>query len=513
MIELESFLEGGWVQGKGEAENLVNPATEETLATSSTAGLDLGAALQHARNVGNPAMRALTFKQRGELLRALSKSIHGMRDALLAEETSNGGNTYKDGKFDVDGAWGTLAAYADLADTLGDGTVLPDGESTQLGRSPRLHGLHVRVPRAGVAVLINAFNFPAWGMAEKAATAILAGMPIFAKPAGPTALVAYRIAKAWAEHFPEGGFSFLAGAPHDLVDHLDYRDALSFTGSSGTGAKLRASKVVTQGGVALAVEADSLNAAVLGPDVEVGGELLDLFVADVVREMTQKAGQKCTAFRRIFVPKELAAEVTERLAAELGRVKVGNPADAGTTMGPLTTSVQLAGIRERLPAFTKSAKVAFGSDVAAERGFFFGPMLLALDSVQDSDLVHHDELFAPIATVIAYDGSAAEAARGVAYGRGGLQCSVYSDDKTFLRSFVLAVAPHHGRVSIGSSKIAGQAMPPGMALPQLLHGGPGRAGGAEELGGLRGCGFYTQRVALQGDRALLLDLAGLSSGA
>lgn len=510
MIELTSYLEGRWVAGVGDAEALVNPATEEVLATSSTAGLDLAGALQHARSVGNPRMRALTFKQRGELLRALSKSIHGMRDALLAEETSNGGNTYKDGKFDVDGAWGTLAAYADIADSLGDGTILPDGDSIQLGRSPRLHGLHVRVPRAGVAVLVNAFNFPAWGMAEKAATAILAGMPIFAKPAGPTALVAWRIAKAWAEHFPEGAFSFLAGAPHDLVEHLDYRDALSFTGSSGTGARLRASTAVTQGGVALAVEADSLNAAVLGPDVEMGSELLDLFVADVVREVTQKAGQKCTAFRRIFVPKTVAAEVTERLAAELGRAKVGNPADAGITMGPLTTSVQLAGIRERLPAFTKGATIAFGSETSGEsRGYFFGPMLLSLDTVDDGDLVHHDELFAPIATVIAYDGTAAEAARGVILGRGGLQCSVYSDDKTFLRSFVLGVAPHHGRVSIGSSKIAGQAMAPGMALPQLLHGGPGRAGGAEELGGLRGCAFYTQRVALQGDRALLFDLAGL----
>ncbi len=509
MIELSSYLAGRWVHGTGSAESLVNPATEEVLATASTAGLDLGAALQHARSVGNPQMRALTFKQRGALLRALSKAIHGMRDALLAEETANGGNTYKDGKFDIDGAWGTLAAYADIADSLGEGSVMGDGESIQLGRSPRLHGLHVRVPRAGVAVLLNAFNFPAWGMAEKAATAILAGMPIFAKPAGPTALVAWRIAQAWAEHFPEGGFAFLAGAPHDLIEHLDYRDALSFTGSSGTGALLRASQAVTQGGVALAVEADSLNAAVLGPDVEPGSELLDLFVADVIREITQKAGQKCTAFRRIFVPTALAAEVTERLAAELGRVKLGDPADPATTMGPLTTSVQLAGIRERLPAFTKSAKIAFGSaEPNAGRGYFFSPMLLALDAVADSDLVHHDELFGPIATVIGYDGSAAEAARGVILGRGGLQASVYSDDKAFLRAFVLAIAPHHGRVSIGSSKIAGQAMPPGMALPQLLHGGPGRAGGAEELGGLRGCAFYTQRVALQGDRALLLDLAG-----
>lgn len=508
MITLQSYLEGRWTEGKGAAEELLNPATEEVLATVSTAGLDLGAALAHARDQGNPAMRALTFKQRGELLRSLSKAIHGMRDELLADATQNGGGTHKDGKFDVDGAWGTLAAYADLADTLGDGTLLPDGESVQLGRSPRLHGLHVRAPRAGVAVLINAFNFPAWGMAEKAATAILAGMPIFVKPAAPTALVAWKIARAWAELFPAGAFSFLAGAPNDLIEHLDYRDALAFTGSSKTGSILRASRAVTERGVALAVEADSLNAAVLGPDVEMGSELGDLFVADVTREMTQKAGQKCTAFRRIFVPRERAAEVGERLAGELSRVKVGNPAEAGVTMGPLTTRAQIASIRERLGAFKDGASSLFEPNSTPDKGFFCGPVLLARDGVREGDVVHHEELFAPIATVIAYDGSAAEAARGVAHGKGGLQASVYSDDKAYLRDFVLDAAPHHGRISIGSSKIAGQAMPPGMALPQLLHGGPGRAGGSEELGGLRGCAFYTQRVALQGDRAILLDLAG-----
>lgn len=508
MITLQSYLDGRWTEGKGHNEELLDPSTEAVLGTVSTAGLDLAAALQHARAIGNPAMRALTFKQRGALLRSLSKAIHGMRDQLLADAMANGGCTHKDGKFDVDGAWGTLATYADLADTLGEGTLLADGDSEQLGRSPRLHGLHVRVPRAGVAVQINAFNFPAWGMAEKTATAVLAGMPIFVKPAAPTALVAWRIAKAWAELFPAGGFSFLAGAPNDLIDHLDYRDALAFTGSSRTGSLLRGSKAVTERGVALGVEADSLNAAVLGPDVEVGSELADLFVADVIREMTQKAGQKCTAFRRIFVPTAQAADIVERLAAELGRVKVGNPADAGVTMGPLTTRAQLAGIQERLGAFKEGAKVAFEAAGKPERGFFCGPILLAREGVRADDVVHHEELFAPIATVVGYDGSAAEAARGVAYGRGGLQASVYSDDKSYLRELVLAVAPHHGRISIGSSKIAGQAMPPGMALPQLLHGGPGRAGGSEELGGLRGCAFYTQRVALQGDRAILLDIAG-----
>lgn len=508
MITLQSFLEGRWVEGKGAAEELLNPATEEVVGEVSTAGLDLGAALHHARIHGNPAMRALTFKERGALLRSLSKAIHGMRDELLADATLNGGCTHKDGKFDIDGAWGTLAAYADLADTLGEGTLLPDGESIQLGRSPRLHGLHVRAPRAGVAVLINAFNFPAWGMAEKAATAILAGMPIFVKPAAPTALVAWKIARAWADLFPTGAFAFLAGAPNDLIEHLDYRDALAFTGSSRTGALLRASGAVTERGVPLAVEADSLNAAVLGPDVELGSELGDLFVADVIREMTQKAGQKCTAFRRIFVPRERAADFSERLAGELARVKVGNPADAGVTMGPLTTRAQIATVRERLGAFKDGAQTVFEPSSTPERGLFCGPLLFARDGVREGDVVHHEELFAPIATVIAYDGSANEAAAGVTYGRGGLQASVYSDDKSFLRDLVLTIAPHHGRVSIGSSKIVGQAMPPGMALPQLLHGGPGRAGGSEELGGLRGCAFYTQRVALQGDRALLLDLAG-----
>ncbi|HEY8086884.1 MAG TPA: aldehyde dehydrogenase family protein, partial [Polyangiaceae bacterium] len=301
MKELSSHVCGRFVAGKGKAATLVNPATEEALASASTEGIDFGEVLAFARDRGGPALRAMTFKQRGELLRAMSKSMHAKRDELLALAVANGGNTRSDAKFDVDGAIGTLAAYADLAPELGDAQVLVDGEATQLGRSPRLFGQHLYVPREGVAVHVNAYNFPAWGLGEKAACALLAGMPVIAKPATSTALLAHRIVEILVEDrvLPEGVLSFVCGSSGDLLDRLGGQDVLAFTGSSGTAGMLRGGKAFAHASAHVNVEADSLNAAVLGADVELGSDTMHLFAADVVREMTQKTGQKCTATRRI----------------------------------------------------------------------------------------------------------------------------------------------------------------------------------------------------------------------
>jgi 3,4-dehydroadipyl-CoA semialdehyde dehydrogenase len=516
MQELESFLEGRWVRGRGAAATLVNPATEEVLATTSSERLDLGAALRYAREKGGAALRALTFRQRGELLRAASRAIHAHRDELITLAIANGGNTRSDAKFDVDGAAGTLAAYADLAPELPDGRVLADGEPAQLGRSPRLVGQHVLVPRHGVAVHVNAFNFPAWGLAEKAATAILAGMPVLAKPATSTALVAWRLGRVLVEEkiFPEGAFSLLAGPPADLLDHLDGQDVVAFTGSSSTGRRVRGGEVVLGNGVRVNVEADSLNAALLGQDVEPGSDVWGLFVADVVRDMTQKAGQKCTAIRRVYVPAERLGAVVEALAERLAAVKVGDPAREEVGMGPLATAQQLRDAREGVAALAAAAERVFGNpaEVPATgtggKGYFFGPVLLASRSPSAKDAVHGREVFGPVATVVAYDGTAAQAAERAAWGGGGLVASLYSDDRDFLEGAVVGLAPWHGRVVIGSSKVAAQAIPPGTVLPQLVHGGPGRAGPGEELGGRRGLGLYMQRTALQGDRALVEALAG-----
>jgi oxepin-CoA hydrolase/3-oxo-5,6-dehydrosuberyl-CoA semialdehyde dehydrogenase len=514
MVELSSFLEGKWVRGTGGAATLVNPATEEPLATAAAGGLDLGAALRFARERGGPALRALSFRQRGELLRAMSRAVHAHRDELLELATRNGGNTRSDAKFDVDGASGTLAAYADLAPELGEGRVLLDGDGAQLGRSPRLWGQHVLLPRRGVAVLVNAFNFPAWGFAEKAATALLAGMPVLAKPATSTALVAWRIARILSEEkvLPEGALSLLAGAAGDLVDHLEGQDVLAFTGSSATGALLRSHPAVLANGVRVNVEADSLNAAVLGPDAADGSDVCGQFLADVVRDVTQKAGQKCTAIRRAWVPVERLDAVVAALRERLAAVRVGDPAGEGVDMGPVATAQQHRDVAAGIAALARDARPALGGEPLPGKGYFVPPTLLVGTAPRAGDSVHQHEVFGPAVTVLPYDGSPGQAAERVSWGRGGLVCSLYSDDRAFVEEAVLGLAPFHGRVVLGSSKVAAQAIPPGTVLPQLVHGGPGRAGAGEELGGRRGLALYSQRVALQGDRQLVEAVAGKKGG-
>ena len=512
MIELQSHLEGKWVAGKGKSATLVNPATEEPLAQTSTEGIDFGAAMRFARERGGEALRAMTFAARGEMIRAMSRAIHAHRDELIGLAIANGGNTRSDAKFDIDGASGTLAAYADLAQELGETKVIADGDGTQLGRSARLFGQHVFVPRHGVAVHVNAFNFPAWGLAEKAAVALLAGMPVVSKPATSTALLAHRLVTIFADEklLPEGALSFVCGSSGDLLDHVVGQDVLAFTGSSGTGVTLRGGKSVLAHSVRVNVEADSLNAAVLGPDVEEGSELLNLFLTDVARDVTQKTGQKCTAIRRVYVPQAKLDAVVELLRERLAAVKVGDPAREETGMGPLATAQQLKDVQGGIAKLETCAKLVLGAlkDNTFAKGFFLSPVLLVGASPKAGDAVHTHEVFGPVVSVMPYDGSASAAAKLVSAGGGGLVASVYSDDKDFVQSCVLGIAPFHGRVTIGTSKTASQSIPPGLVLPTLIHGGPGRAGGGEELGGRRGLAFYMQRTALQGDRALLEAMTG-----
>jgi len=517
MNELASYLSGAWARGSGKGATLVDPSTEATLATVSTEGLDLAKALAYAREEGGKNLRAMTFAERGELVRALSKAIYEKRDELIGLAIANGGNTRSDAKFDIDGATGTLAYYADLGKELGDTHVLADGDAIQLGRSARLFGSHVYTSRRGVAVHVNAFNFPAWGLAEKAAVALLAGMPVFCKPATSTGLVAHRIAEIMVGTgvLPAGAFSFLAGGVGSLTSHLEGQDVLAFTGGSSTGRTLRALEAVTARAVRLNVEADSLNAAILGPDVEIGSDLENLFTADVTRDIQQKTGQKCTAIRRVYVPRGRLAEIADLLAERLRGIKVGVPSRDDVTMGPLATQNQLRDVRDGARKIAECAKLVFGSidKVEAlgrdgEKGFFMSPLLFTNDSPSADDVVHNHEVFGPCATVMPYDGTGEDASRLVAAGGGGLVSSVYSDDAKFQRAAILGIAPFHGRVTLGTTKVASQAIPPGLVMPQLVHGGPGRAGGGEELGARRGLAFYMQRTALQGDRAVLETLTG-----
>jgi 3,4-dehydroadipyl-CoA semialdehyde dehydrogenase len=500
METLRSFVGGKWAAGSSSPQTLLNPATEEPLAQASSEGLDLAGALDYARNTGGPALRALTFAERGALLRAIADAIQDERDALLGLGIANGGNTRSDAKFDIDGAIATLLAYSEIGTSLGSRKFLADGDGVQLGRSARFHGQHVSVPRRGVAVHVNAFNFPAWGFAEKAAVALLAGVPVLSKPATSSALVAHRIMQAIDEKklLPEGALSLLAGAPRDLLTHLGAQDVLAFTGSGDTGMKIRALPNVIRHSVRVNVEADSLNAAVLGPDAEPRSDMYELFLKDVVRDMTQKAGQKCTAIRRVLVPTDVFNDVKSDLAELLAPIRVGNPADEEIRMGPLATRSQLEDAHKGIALL--NGKLAFGNLERQAKGYFLSPILIE----SPGDAVHEHEVFGPVASLLPYETNPGAI---VARGNGGLVCSLYSEDQPVIEEFIGEAAPFHGRLFIGHPKI--ELSPgPGTVLPQLVHGGPGRAGGGEELGGARGLAFYLQRVALQGPRPAIQKLLG-----
>jgi len=514
MKTLKSYLGDKWVEESGAPQTLVNPATEAPLAQVSSDGLDLAAALDHARAKGGPALRELSFAERGALLKGMAQAIQAHRDELLDLAVANGGNTRSDAKFDVDGAIFTLQTYAELGASLGTAKFLIDGEGVQLGRSPRFHGQHVSVARRGVAVQINAFNFPAWGFAEKAAAALLAGMPVFSKPATSSAMVAHRVMEILVEKkvLPEGALSLLVGAPRDLPALLGSQDVLAFTGSGDTGMRIRALPNIIRGSVRVNVEADSLNAAVLGPDAGAGSDMYELFLKDVLRDVTQKAGQKCTAIRRVLVPEAIAATVRDDLAEGLKAVRVGNPALEETRMGPLASGSQLADVREGVGKLGAEGKAAFGSAAPlGGKGFFISPVLMEFTKNAFAAVVHAREVFGPVASLLPYSGKAADAAAIVARGNGGLVSSVYSEDAAFLEEIVSSIAPYHGRLFLGHPKIE-QSPGPGTVLPQLVHGGPGRAGGGEELGGARGLAFYMQRVALQGSRPVIQKLIGVQPG-
>lgn len=516
MTRLKSYVLDAWTDGEGEGSALVNPTTEEIVATASTKGIDRRAMLQHARTQGGPTLIAMTFAQRGELLKAMSKALYDAREELIEASMINGGTPRGDAKFDIDGATGTLSYYASLGKKLGDKSYLVEGEGEQLTRGARFWGHHIKAPRQGVAIHINAFNFPAWGLFEKAAVAILAGMPVVTKPGTSTALLAHRCMEKIvdADILPKGVLQFLCGSAGDLLEHVGPQDVLAFTGSGETGAHLRGMKAVIGNSVRVNIEADSLNATVLGEDVEVGSEAWHMFISDTAKEITQKTGQKCTATRRIMVPKAKLDAVIEALGEEMGRIKFGAPDAEGVRMGPLATKQQLddvrAGVDRLLSDGCREVWRSSGKPVGVEndKGFFFAPMLLACDDPSACASVHAHEVFGPVSTLLPYTG-VQQAAALVCLGQGGLVASIYTDDRNFLSTALLMISPWSGRILVGSKKVQGQATGPGVVLPSCVHGGPGRAGGGEELGGLRGLDFYSQRTAIQGDRALLDRVLGL----
>lgn len=512
-IVLESFLEGRWLRGAGEGSALVDPTSGETVARASSKGLDLGAALAYARAAGRPALARLTYAQRAELLGAIADVLAARKDEWYTIARRNSGNTRTDAAIDVDGAIGTLKYFAKNGASLGDARVLLDGAPARLARDPNFQGLHLGIPIEGVAIHINAFNFPSWGLWEKAAVALLAGVPVFAKPATATAWLAAAMVRAVidAAIVPDGALSLLCGSAGDLLEHVRFGDAIAFTGSAETGEGIRLHPRVRASGVRVNVEADSLNAALLGPDAAPGSRIFGAFVREVVRELTVKAGQKCTAIRRVLVPETHAGVVIEEIGAALDALAVGDPAAEGVGMGPLVSAAQRASVEAGLAALADETKVVYRRDAGeSTAGAFVGPVLLR--AAPDARSVHELEIFGPVATVIGYrdESEAYELARR---GGGSLVVSVFSADLAFLASSALALGASHGRVLLVDPSIAQTHTGHGIVLPSCLHGGPGRAGNGEELGGLRGLWFYHQRTAIQGPAPILTELAGRAANA
>jgi oxepin-CoA hydrolase/3-oxo-5,6-dehydrosuberyl-CoA semialdehyde dehydrogenase len=510
---LGSYVEGAWHTPSTQGQAVLDASTGETVAYVSSEGIDPSRVVRYGREVGGPALRALTFRARGELVRALAKDLteHKADFYDLCRRT---GNTQADAAFDIEGGINALFVHANKAKVeLPDDVLLIDGEHERLGKRGTFLGQHVLVPLQGVALQINAYNFPVWGMLEKLAPAIIAGVPVIVKPATTTAYVAEAVVRRIVASgiLPEGALQLVCGSVGDMFDHLTGQDVVAFTGSAATADRLRSHPVVISSSVRFNAEADSLNAAILGPDVEPDAPEFDLFVQEVVTEMTHKAGQKCTAIRRAFVPRERAEAVVAAIQEKLSQVAVGAPDADAVTMGPLVSLSQRNNVREAVKSLSEAAEIVHGSvdtvevvDGDAERGAFMSPVLLWCDDPQ-RDQPHDIEAFGPVATVMPYD-SVPDALALAARGCGSLVTTLVTHDPHVAREFVLGAAAWHGRLHILDRTSARESTGHGAALAQLVHGGPGRAGGGEELGGLRGMRRYLQRTALQGSPDMLTTI-------
>ena len=512
---LPSYLAGSWRSGSGDGVAVHDAVTGELVTRVSTDGLDLAEAVRHAREVGGPALRELGFTERAELVKAAAGAL-AERKQELYDLSARAGCTRADAKVDVDGGFGTAMVFAGLGRKgLPPGNVLVEDDETPLGRVGTFVGSHVLTPLRGLALQINAFNFPVWGMLEKLAPALIAGVPTIVKPATQTAYVAEHAVRIMleADVLPEGALQLVSGSVPGIFDLLGGQDLVGFTGSAQTAARLRSDPAVTSRSVRFNAEADSLNASVLGPDAGAGTPEFDLFVGALVREMTVKAGQKCTAIRRAFVPQERVDEVADAVSARLAEVVVGAPGAEGVTMGALVGIEQRDDVRGQVEKIRAQADLVFGDpakvDVVgadAEQGAFLSPILLR-STDRSASTPHQVEAFGPVSTLLPYDG-VPDLVEQVARGDGSLAGSVVSADAEFVRDAVVGMAPLHGRILVLDRDDAGESTGHGTPMPQLVHGGPGRAGGGEEEGGLRAVRHHLQRTAVQGRPGLAKALAG-----
>jgi oxepin-CoA hydrolase / 3-oxo-5,6-dehydrosuberyl-CoA semialdehyde dehydrogenase len=513
---LQSLALDRWVEPTGSFVDIASAVDGRVVARISSAGLDFSAMARYGREVGGAGLRQLSFHQRADRLRALAAYLSERKEPLYKLAGDTGANR-RDNAIDIEGGIGTLSAYASRGRRdLPDAKFVVEGEVENLSKGGSFVGQHILSPLYGVAVHINAFNFPCWGLLEKFAPAFLAGVPVIAKPATATAYVTEALVRLMHESgiLPPGSLQLICGATGDLFDHLGGQDVISFTGSIETSEKLRAHPNIARHSIRFVAERDSLNAAILGPDVTPEQPEFDLFIREVVREMTVKAGQKCTAIRRILVPRAQEAAAIAALKTSLAQIRLGDPRTDDKAMGPLISRAQRDAVRAQIATLQGEAEILFGDPdrcaaqgIDAVEGAFISPVLLRATDPATAARVHNTEAFGPVATVIAY-GDLDQAIKLVRHGEGSLVASLFTGDAAVAEAVLLGIAPYHGRILIVDRDCAKESTGHGSPLPNLVHGGPGRAGGGEELGGLRAVFHYMQRTAVQASPARLSALTG-----
>jgi len=505
VAQLRNYAEGKWVKGVKEGETLHNAITGEAIYTASSDGLDFGAMMQYARKVGGPALRKLTFQQRGLMLKALALYLMERKEYFY-QVSANTGATRSDSWVDIEGGIGNLFANASLRRQFPDERFYVDGDAAKLSKNNTFIGHHIMVPREGVAIHINAFNFPVWGMLEKIAVNLLAGVPAIVKPATLTSYLTEAVFEEIIKSgiLPEGSLQLICGSARGILDHIETQDVVTFTGSASTGRMLKSHPRILSEAVSFNMEADSLNCCILAPDVKPGSAEFDLFVKEVVREITTKAGQKCTAIRRIIVPAEMVEDVQIALGKRIATTTIGDPSIKEVRMGPLAGISQRNEVREKVQQLAKTQEIVIGNmeqfevmGADKEKGAFLPPLIfLNTDPFKNTDC-HNIEAFGPVSTIIPYH-NVDEAIELARMGMGSLVASVVTADDDIAKEIVLGVASMHGRVLVLNADCAKESTGHGSPMPLLVHGGPGRAGGGEEMGGKRGVLHYLQRTAIQG---------------
>ena len=516
LTQLKNYAEGKWVAGTKTGETLHNAITGAAIYTASSDGLDFGAMMQYARKVGGPALRKLTFQQRGLMLKALAMYLMERKEYFYTISAHTGA-TRVDSWVDIEGGIGNLFANASLRRQFPDERFYVDGDTAKLSKNNTFIGQHIMVPREGVVIHINAFNFPVWGMLEKIAVNLMAGVPAIVKPATLTSYLTEAVFEEIikSEIFPAGSLQLICGSARGILDNIETEDVVTFTGSASTGRMLKAHPRILSEAVPFNMEADSLNCCILGPDVHPGMAEFDIFIKEVVREITTKAGQKCTAIRRIIVPADRVEDVQIALGKRLQTTTIGDPSIKEVRMGPLAGIGQRNEVREKVQQLAKSQSIVIGDmehfevlGADKEKGAFLPPLIfLNTDPFKNTDC-HNIEAFGPVSTIIPY-ANLDEAIELARMGKGSLVASVITADDDIAKEIVLGAASMHGRILVLNADCAKESTGHGSPMPLLVHGGPGRAGGGEEMGGKRGILHYLQRTAIQGSPTTLTRITNV----